>query len=389
MSTTHEQQQQQGNLLLHAALEAKQLDLDLIRHLATQYGANGKNSRGSTPLMIAANGKGSKRHNKALVDILLQHGKAAQSLQETDKKGRTATMIAQQRPCPPLAKRLQILEQTTTIPQEKTCTRCATCRRKLRKGQSKLETLRDRVQRGQETNRLVQQFYDNNNFVQQLARPEFHRVNSCVNFRKELTESMAMVNAIQSLGYNNDKTTKNNWNNWQLIDLCCGSSLTTALCLYMLPGVVVTPCDILEEHINMPHYQQAGWTPDRIAYLQHDITATDFVARLQERLLPNHSYIVLGVHCCGELSLKALDIYEVIQARAALLIPCCFPSKASGIVPQVYNGTNIDKVMYERWVQHLQSLARNKPCVETTCVTRVEDVLSNRNLLLTIQSRDQ
>ena len=38
-------------------------------------------------------------------------------------------------------------------------------------------------------------------------------------------------------------------------------------------------------------------------------------------------YIVLGMHCCGELSLRAIEIYEEIGADGALLVPCCFPSR--------------------------------------------------------------
>ena len=123
------------------------------------------------------------------------------------------------------------------------CLRCPVCQKKLRKGQTKLETLRDRVLRGQEDNPLLLQFYSadagaasagadgiggaadvhpvdgmsngSNDgkagnggakahspaqpasqtsaqrparpisaHVRDLARPEFHRVNSCVEFRK-------------------------------------------------------------------------------------------------------------------------------------------------------------------------------------------------------------
>ena len=98
---------------------------------------------------------------------------------------------------------------------------------------------------------------------------------------------------------------------WQLIDLCCGSSLTTALCLAMLPGVVVTPCDIVGKEtlphfrlafefkllcahllfahlyprraltITFDHLREAGLA-DRTSYCQHDIMKADFVPQLRE-----------------------------------------------------------------------------------------------------------
>ena len=196
------------------------------------------------------------------------------------------------------------------------------------------QTLGDRVRRGEEDNPLLLSFYGGDQtHVHTLARSEFHRVNSCVEFRKELTESMALVEALRDMragqgeGNGAGGGEAVSWEGWQLIDVCCGSSLTTALCLAMLPGVVVTPCDIVGEE-TLPHFAEAGFA-DRVSYCQHDIMRPDFVSALKHHLRQGMRYCVLGMHCCGELSLRALEIFEEIHAETALIIPCCLPSKAS------------------------------------------------------------
>jgi len=128
---------------------------------------------------------------------------------------------------------------------------------KLRR-RSKLEFVHNKVSRGEETNRLVVELFEDDTVSKSLARPEFHRINSCISFRKELSESMALISELKQLrtrrnigvckqvnNINGPIGQGSKWKNWHIIDFCCGNSLTAALDLHLLPGVNVTSVDMV------------------------------------------------------------------------------------------------------------------------------------------------
>jgi len=104
---------------------------------------------------------------------------------------------------------------------------------------SKLEFVADKVRRGEENNILLVELFEDEAVALKLARPEFHRVSSCVGFRKEATESMALVNELRRLRATMTLVEKRNheespavgdpWCGWHLLDLCSGASLTVIL----------------------------------------------------------------------------------------------------------------------------------------------------------------
>jgi hypothetical protein len=377
-----------------------------------------KNFRGSTPLMLAADGKcSSSNHNNnnssssssssssipttttttaTLVDLLLQAG-AASSAAQKSRNGRTAADIAMARvkkgekgassskakainiQLLAMAEKLRSLEQHAE--DKEAFARCVYCKGKLRK-RSKLAFLGDRVRRQEEDNALVLSLFhwnDNNNnnnsnsnsnssssamMMESLERMEFHRVNSCNNFRKEITESMALLEEVRllrnSMTDTRDSTTTDtnttNWNDWHFIDLCSGSACVTgALLLHLMPGCFVTAVDIVGRE-SLPHFSQAGFgssrsndaigdhtSSDQFSYVQCDIHDPGLVERLRNRVKQSTTtnsnttaqattrrvhVVVLAMHCCGALSLRAVDMSSALDADAAFVMPCCLPPKA-------------------------------------------------------------
>ena len=72
-----------------------------------------------------------------------------------------------------------------------------------------------------------------------------------------------------------------------------------------------------------------------VQYLQLDLFADDFTATLRAHVesigLPCY---LLGMHLCGELSLRAIAAFEAIAgARALILVPCCLPNRALPSAP--------------------------------------------------------
>ena len=324
-----------------------------------------KNSSGSTPLMMAANGKCGK-NNKLLLELLLMDGNGGKkSAAERNKRGKTAADMAEELGKHDMANQLRQYEQIAS--NAETFQRCPKCKTKLRP-RSKLAFVRDQVTKGIETNNLVLELFNDHPLaVERLDDKSLHRVNCCLSFRKELTESMALVSELKRLRQadDNDDSKQPSWKDWHIVDLCSGAQcVTAALCLSILSGVSVTALDIVPSY-ELPHFEDVDWmtvskvgngaveddmnTSDdtsptdeesmlsSFSYMQRDIHDSDLAPQLQSHISKGSttSYsgkkvIVLAMHCCGALSQRALSLFKELDAAAILVMPCCLPPKHLG-----------------------------------------------------------
>jgi len=401
-------------LLLHAAI--KDNNLEECLRLLQKHGKKAsvvKNSSGTTPLMEAANGGCGKENNSQLVEALLAAG-ANESAAERSKKGRTAADIAEARGANALAKRLRALEKEAT--KKEHFARCKICQAKLRR-RSKLEFVRDTVLRGEETNPLLLELFqgDENSSatIKSLSRPEFHRINSCIALRKELSESMALISELKRLRRcgmnvakegcstaemdkeNDDSRTPVSWERWHVIDLCSGSSVTASLMLHLLPGIAITAVDMVDPD-KLPHIQAAGFGRRSFTYLKSDIYDETLVTKLRQRTQEiitqnnneNVTTVIFGMHCCGLLSLRAIEIFQQTNADSAFLMPCCLPPKSGTserIEKAIYETTD-QAEQYQRWAIFLRqtlSSSGKERCVVETNLNQVRHVMSPRNALIT------
>ena len=260
-----------------------------------------------------------------------------------------------------IANQLRQYEQIAS--NAETFHRCPKCKTKLRP-RSKLAFLRDQVNKGIETNDLVLELFNNHPLaVKRLDDKALHRVNCCLSFRKELTESMALVSELKRLRQAAaDDEIQKSWKDWHIVDLCSGAQcVTAALCLSILSGVSVTALDIVSSN-ELPHFEDLDWmtisdvkneededvnTSDTaptdedvlssFSYMQRDIHDTDLAPQLQSHiskgsttLYSGKKVIVLAMHCCGALSQRALSLFKELDAAAILVMPCCLPPKNLG-----------------------------------------------------------
>ena len=265
-----------------------------------------------------------------------------------------------------IANQLRQYEQIAT--NAETFHRCPRCKTKLRP-RSKLAFVRDQVNKGIERNDLVLELFNEHPLaVERLDDKSLHRVNCCLSFRKELTESMALVSELKKLRQcqaddDNDEKRHSSWKDWHIVDLCSGAQcVTAALCLSILTGVSVTALDIVSSN-ELPHFEDVDWmtisdvknegeedvnisntTPtdeesmlSSFSYMQRDIHDADLATQLRSHISKGNttSYsgkkvIVLAMHCCGALSQRALSLFKELDAAAILVMPCCLPPKNLG-----------------------------------------------------------
>eukprot|EP00038_Savillea_parva_P025308 m.47118 g.47118 ORF g.47118 m.47118 type:complete len:593 (+) comp6848_c0_seq1:319-2097(+) len=416
-----------------------------------------KTDRGMTPLMLVVNGVcGPNLTIKArLLDLMLAHG-AVPTLGERSK-GKTAAMMAAEQNHLDLAKRLEALE-----PRDEP-NRCPLCGEKYKlRGRTPMHFLGDCVDRGTEDNRLIRCFYKHHAAVATtLTEPIFHRVNSCLSFRKELSETMAVVKALavevekravtstttssasaMSTATRNqgdmqpihattshgpstshtpsqhpttadDETLGIDWTtvanaskDWHVYDLCCGKSLTTSVTALMFPDAVVTCVDRCPSS-QLPHYTEAG-LDTRVSYACVDMLASttedntagtcddqdasgqpatdaflDAVHAARGRHQPQRPHVaVLGVHCCGALSSRAIDAFDSLEADCLILLPCCLPRKDDPQFPSTIFSTSMQEEQYGRWADYLRDEAMRRGGAKVATVGAVADVVSIKNILI-------
>ncbi|CAE7203779.1 unnamed protein product [Symbiodinium pilosum] len=214
--------------------------------------------------------------------------------------------------------------------------------------------------------------------VAALKQTALHRAANCHNFRQEVSESMAIL---QSLG----KLRRWEEEALHFVDLCCGSAMTTTFLAISAPKSTVTAVDIRPPQ-QLPHFQEAGIS--NVRYLCEDMTRPGFLEVMEQVLLDVAlPVIVLGMHCCGALSVVATQIYNRFpQCVAILLCPCCLlrsldVKRAGTLMPEVpksllalENGGPDER--YDRWAAGLAQLLP-----EATC-ERLPDMLTPCNAMI-------
>merc|ERR1712113_887698 len=105
----------------------------------------------------------------------------------------------------------------------------------------------ERAQRGEEDNALLKRFIFSNDCYRQLFSPHFHQISNLRQIRKELSESCALLDVLeQRVPAFGDE--------WHIVDLCCGKSVTAALVSLRHPQVIVSAIDKLPPRL-LPHFE--------------------------------------------------------------------------------------------------------------------------------------
>lgn len=171
--------------------------------------------------------------------------------------------------------------------------------------------------------------------------------------RKEISELFAVLHAVreccEGLGLDDNDNANDGvpriandvvaFENIFLIDLCCGKGITTMLCGAMDAANEIVrgggssnnhflAIDKLMPHA-MPHFANDG----RTQYLRRDIMSDGMFDEISDivrgqTITHGRSCILVGMHLCGTLSERAIDIFHrTPEVRGIVLSPCCLPKR--------------------------------------------------------------
>lgn len=380
---------------LHAALRRQPASLAEVRDVvhasdgqARLTLVNAKSAEGVTPLMLAVQvgGGGRRRQNSPeareaaeIVRFLLESG-ATLSVAAHGKSRRTAADYAAAHGKAELAERLKALEISALAAcgeaaARTTCSeaaarreprlRCGLCGDQF--GPNKLALAHERARRDEEPNPLLAGFWAEPRLtparLEVLCAPALHSFTQRGGFTREFTEVAAMLRALKAIVRPDGAAgaagaaAATEAEPWHVIDLCCSKSFLATLVAVLYPEFRVTAIDRVDERF-LPHFGAAGIS--NITYLRRDVEAAGFADECS-RLSEDGRTIVLGMHLCGTLSLRALDLFRSLpNVHALVLAPCCLPNaRAAEDTPAcVYERGIGQAAQFDRWCAFLEAKAK-------------------------------
>ena len=339
-----------------------------------------------TPLMLAAaagGGHGSPGASEAadLARLLLQHGACAHFHSQSR---RCAADYAMEHGKPRLA--VQLKELATSQLGKESGHRCTLCGDRL--GGCKFHAARDAVRRGDERNPLIVSFVNGLDaaHLETLSLPALHRVNRTGNFTRELTEALAMLDRLRRI------TAHTPDDSWHILDLCCGKAFFATIVGVLHPDYLVHCLD-KQPPTYIPHFDAVPSLAQTVRYVRADVLAAGFGERVAELIAANHGrrVVILGMHLCGQLSLRAINLLRSTPRVAALVLsPCCLPAAkdANGAPPSVY-ATREPAEQYERWCDYLEAKVADAAATCIECSREVETaMISQKNVVLSAVRAD-
>lgn len=318
--------------------------------------------------------------DKVVLKCLLERRGSA-SISEHSQTRRTALDFAVEHRCSgDIVAKLRILDAKERARTANVrCHVCGDIVEAMAKGRPpKLQDLWDRATREGEGNRLLNQFYSEARF-RSLLEASFHQINNNRNVRKELSESMAVLDCLENCCPAFSSA-------WHVVDLCCGRSVTAALVATRWPGVTVTTIDRLDPSLH-PHL--AGMSDIGVNYARLDVLGDTFLESLQQLVTAvGRQTVLLGMHLCGNLSLRAVCAFSCMeQVHALVLAPCCLPAKkvtkANPVPPPPHLYTpKSNEEKYRQWALHLQNLLNEEIPQVSLRVHAYSEILSPRNIVI-------
>ena len=136
-----------------------------------------------------------------------------------------------------------------------------------------------------------------------------------------------------------------------VVDLCSGKGFLSILLALECPSLTILAVD-LNKSIKSEHFDLMP----NLTFLRADIMKESFVDVLHTAL-DGHgtSCVALGMHLCGLLSPRAIQLFEAIPCLTSLLlVPCCLDKRTDGPLKMQAKLEGISP--YEAKVSQLQSL---------------------------------
>jgi hypothetical protein len=171
---------------------------------------------------------------------------------------------------------------------------------------------------------------------------------------KEVTESMAVIKRLK-------KYVLPEPGKYRLYDLCAGNALTGVIAAHLLPFAETIAIDYRKRERDWGRVR-------RFSYRNEDILEMD------PDSIPENS-ILIGVHPCGELSSKIIDLYQESKADHLVIMPCC-----NGEIDKLNRFLVEQMGPYLAWSYQLAQHAQGQIEID-------ESVLSPKNAIITASKR--
>ena len=165
------------------------------------------------------------------------------------------------------------------------------------------------------------------------------------------------------------------------VDLCAGRGMLAILVAHAFPRAAVVAVDA-DANVNLDHYAAFP----NLAHHRVDVYADETERIVRDLVARSDACVVVGVHLCGDLSRRAVELWDAAGAAALVLAPCCLPRRrrcdAFGF--HVRDQARRLKVDAHRlWCLHLFGLLPLEEDSDARCAMCVDDdVLGPRGTFL-------
>ena len=218
---------------------------------------------------------------------------------------------------------------------------------------------------------------------EQLLNVEYHGLNNQKRIRKEITETYAVLQILQK---------HFDLNELFVIDLCSGKSMTAVVSKLLYPRGRFLAVDKLPT-TRIPHHIEEYWSCDVMGKKFEERVTKEIEIESKKRTV-----VLVGMHLCGNLAERAIQLFARQKAiKALLLCPCCMPGKPTGstflpIVDQLRQQDSADRShndTYRAWVDNLQSQVQSVFPPNSIIIDRHvdDDMHSDRNSILWVMRK--
>jgi len=198
-------------------------------------------------------------------------------------------------------------------------------------------------------------------FFKRLRQPEFKNLHNSSHLKKEITESQAVLHAVERLMA--DKRFGEGGiapADVIFFDVCSGKGFNSLLLSFRYPTSSIVMIDN-DTSIKFPHLS----TLTNTSFVLCDIRTNSFESLIESRVRNSGKQypILIGMHLCGPLASRLIQLFDQYTFLAGLVLsPCCLPRRNEKTVKNLRPlAKKLKQNEYTVWSLWLYHLLCNKP----------------------------
>jgi hypothetical protein len=176
---------------------------------------------------------------------------------------------------------------------------------------------------------------------------------------KEISEAMTLREKIRKLTLDNPMK-------YNIVELCAGNPISSALSLFSLP---VSRAVAVDKRIVRRKYARIR----RFEYIEKNIYDDDIIDLIDENT------IIMASHPCKNLAIRIIEIYKNSKSPFLIIMPCCVGDVSDEFKKKYSNSIfRLDK--YKTWCRYLQYLTNGRPYElmrDRNCLSPVNCIVSD------------